>query len=147
MPEEPPLRNLITINPLSLIFGVLSLEYEHAFGDRVSLAVGPDLLLFNSDVRAYGVSAALRLFVTGAAPAGFWMGPNTSVVAASAEGATGFGYEIGAQLGYTWIWGVFALSIGGGVRYQDITVRDGGGVVAGASGVLPSLRFSLGFGF
>ncbi len=147
MPEEPPVRNLITVNPLSLIFGGLSLEYEHAFGDRVSLAVGPDLLLFDSAVRAYGVSAALRLFVTGTAPEGLWIGPNTSVVAASAEGLTGFGYEIGAQLGFTWIWGAFALSVGGGVRYQDITVRDGGSVVAGSSGVLPSLRLALGFGF
>jgi hypothetical protein len=148
LPPTVPRRHLITINPLSMLFGILSMEYEHAFGDRVSLAIGPDLLLINTNVNAYGLSAALRLFITGQAPEGLWIGPNMAIAYATSGGATGVGYDIGAQFGYTWIWGGFALSVGGGVRYQDVEVTDGSGyVVAGDKRVLPSLRLALGYAF
>ena len=159
-------KNTITINPLPLVIGMVSMEYERATSESLSLYVAPSYwsLSLGTDadefsVFAYGLGLGARYFMTGVAPEGFWVAPGVELAFAGAEyrGAegSGIGYGIGAQLGYTWLIGnVFDISLGIGANYTDSEVEveyEEAGVertrIDGNAGVYPSLRFALGAAF
>lgn len=160
LPEDGPRgpRNTLSLNPLSLIFGVLSLEYERALSEHLSVYVSPSVYLAYGalesefETTGYGSGGGVRAFPVGAAPSGFYLAVGGEGAYAEAKGASGsargFGYEVGAQLGYTWlIADVIDISLGAGVKYADLRVDTNDGRTYGDQGVLPSLRLAMGMAF
>ncbi|MCA9600882.1 MAG: hypothetical protein R3A78_02360 [Polyangiales bacterium] len=154
--EERPPANVIVWNPLELILHVVSFEYERALGRHVSLAFGaaamvsrPNISPFESfdSFRFYGGTAAVRFFLSGHAPRGFWLSPRVGLGYVKADSETSGALELDALLGYTWLFGdVFVLSVGGGVSYTRFPgLKDDGGDTL--TGILPIGRLALGFAF
>lgn len=140
-------KNMISVAPISILFGAFGAEYERVVADPLSLT-------FNADYRwsegfrdmegapsvgssVVGLNVGAHLFLMGKAPSGLWLGPEIGTLVE----ATGDGTRLGAvprfamQLGYTGlIADVLSISVGAGV--QMISVLP-----------LPSLRMSLGLAF
>jgi len=144
-PEEETPGFGITINPLAMIFTVFNIEFEKRVAPAVSVFFGPELVL-SGNVTAFGATAGARFFMIGEAIEGFWIAPEVGLYYASSGSASAVGYSAGGLLGYTFVWGHFVLSIGGGARYIDITAGSGGSTVS-AAGVAPALRLSIGAAF
>jgi hypothetical protein len=128
-------QNTITFNPVALVFGAISLEYERAVADSVSVFVSPKVLAFNAyglddgtSIFAAGASVGARIFLSGTAPEGTWLSPTVGVayvnIDVGEEEATVVGYEGEVLFGHTWIWNSgFALSLGIGGGYADYSAE------------------------
>lgn len=141
--------NTLTIAPISLAFGAFGVEYEHAFGDRVSFMVAPDYRWGSVELTdgsvvpqsIIGLNVGARVFLLGDAPSGLWIGPEggaligTQVV--DGERVTGTVPRLAAMIGGTAIIGdVFTLSGGVGVQmFVPVPIP------------LPQLRLSMGVAF
>ena len=153
-------KNAVTLNPLPLVAGIVSVEYERAVHDRVSLFLQPSVIAFkgaypklpeDSSLWGLGANAGARLFVTGRAPEGFWIGPQAGVAYVNATlhdvNGSAVGYSAGGLVGYTWLFGdVVDLSVGGGAGYVNTKVRVEDSEV-GYEGVEPLLRLAVGVAF
>jgi hypothetical protein len=155
----------ITANPLAMLGGSLSAEYERATASGLSLFVGPSFAYASASSGAASVSmfglgatAGARIFFANAAPKGLWVGPQGTLIYLSGDfGGSGsvsaIGYSLAGLIGYTWVWdNGFVLSLGGGIQYvalqlQDSTTTSGPAETVGVKGVLPALRLSLGYAF
>lgn len=159
-------QNTLTVNPLSLVVGMVSLEYERVTSENLSVFVAPSYWSLGVGAgddefsfSAYGLGLGVRYFMTGMAPEGFWVAPSLELAFASAKyaGAEGssVGYGVGGQFGYTWLIGdVFDISLGLGAAYSNNEVEveyEEAGIAStradGFSGVLPTLRFAIGAAF
>lgn len=158
-PASGPL-NTITLNPLAMLLGSFSLEYERAVSPGMSWFVGPRYAFARTSdagvettVHGVGVVGGLRLFLTGVAPKGLFLSPNASVGYASGKDnlggeASAISYSLGLLGGYTWIFAdVFDLSIGLGAQYASPEAKADNGRKLGYSGFGPDLRLSLGYAF
>lgn len=130
-----------------LLFGFVNLEYERAVSDHISIFAGPTVFAFggfgsDDTIFAASLDIGARFFVLGKAPEGFWLSPDVAAGFATAGGETAFAYSGGGQIGYTWLFGNFDFSLGGGMQYIHFEA-DGEGI----SGILPSARLSLGAAF
>jgi hypothetical protein len=138
--ERPP-HNLIDINPLSLLFGKLSVEYEHSLGPGASLLLGPQVQFFDApvlngsssgaSVQAYGLTLGLHFFPSYTAPAGFWLGPEAQLdwAAGTANGSSASGADIAINgiVGYTFMPAphlAISLGIGAGAVVTSVTSSD-----------------------
>jgi hypothetical protein len=135
--EEPP-PNILAADPLPIAFGYLVISYERALGQRVSIFVQPQVLvwrglLVDSDIDVVGLEGyvGLRFFPMSRqhAPRGFWVGPLVGVGWVSAEDSGGDEASatvlaLAASVGNTWILGAFAFSIGGGIGYYVPIAED-----------------------
>lgn len=166
-------QGVVSFAPLSLIFGVIGVEYERPLNTKMSFYVAPNLtlpfglggLLSGSAGVSYfgvGTGVGLRFFLTKDAPQGLFVGPelNVNYVTVSASGggssatASGLGYGASGMVGYSFITeGGFAISTGLGVGVSGSAVRatsSGGQTSSAASSsllVLPTFRFNVGYGF
>lgn len=154
-------RNTVTISPINLIFGTVSLEYERRLGSHASLFVGPEVLLpfgafrgLDEDESLFGVEGRIgvRLFPFGNALEGFYTAFDLNIGWARAEAgeqsATGSTGSLGLSIGGQWqVDDVFAvgLDIGGGWRLSQIDLSDGRSV--GVSGPMAKVRLSVGAAF
>ncbi len=154
-------QNLIDINPLSLAFGQVSLEYERALGQDASIVIGPKVLAFagagaSSGISEFGagVDLSLHFFPGGQALHGFWLGPQVSVAYAhvSYEDAGGDGVGIAGFgiVGYTFLpTDHLAISIGLGAGYESAgataTGSDGTSASASQSGFALTGRLAVGY--
>lgn len=157
-PEVEPerKRNSITLDPLGLVTGFFNVQFENAPLDWLSWYVGPSFLVIDEIYmnvrRAYGLDVGLRFFpIGGGAVEGFWVGPQAGV--AYAEFETPFGDEgqgvawlMAATVGYTFVWGAFVLSLGGGLGLF-IAKQKIGGEEIGYVGEAYLARGALGFAF
>ncbi|MCA9562752.1 MAG: DUF3575 domain-containing protein [Myxococcales bacterium] len=155
--DDRPL-NTITIDPLPLIFGVLSLEYERAVAPAVSIYAGPSINFGTSvddpdSAFGLGLDMGARFFPWGKAPEGFFIAADFGVAYASATdgetdtSASAVAYAVGGSIGYTFlIADVFDLSLGVGAQYADFEIKVANDSI-GFSGVLPTLRLALGAAF
>ena len=158
-PQQP--QNLIDINPLSLAFGEISVEYEHAMSPYATVVIGPKVLAFNgagatSGVSQFGFGADLgvHFFPLGDALHGFWLGPQLSLAYAhvSYEDASGDGLGIAGYgvIGYTFIpVDHLAISIGLGAGYESAgataTGSDGTTASGSQSGFALTGRLAIGY--
>lgn len=149
---EPP-NWTIQVDPLTTVLGFAHLQVERAFGDRVSVYLGPSLRLYSppfgepEDYIGLGAEAGVRWYFLGGAPEGWWalargVGAQVSTDAGVEREAAFGGY--GSLLGgYTWILGEwFVLSAGAGAQYFSYTVGD-----LGLKGFAPALHTALGVAF
>ncbi|TNE44761.1 MAG: DUF3575 domain-containing protein [Deltaproteobacteria bacterium] len=144
----------ITVDPLTTALGLVHIQVERAFGEHVSLYVGPNFRLFNGilpnfqgDFLGFGVEVGLRWFPTKRAPFRWWVGVRGVLAHLRADTQDGLRTSIGGYVsilaGYTWLvarW--LVLSAGVGVQYLHYQV-DGMGV----EGVLPALHTNIGVAF
>jgi hypothetical protein len=159
--EREPV-NTITFSPMPLVLNrELDLEYERAVSDDFSLYLGPSLLLGTTtpctcSYSGYGATVGARFFA-GRAPTGVFVGVFGTALSASASAngssasVSGFAYEAGGMLGYTFIIGhVVDLSLGAGAAYahEQLSLNDAGNsMTVGSNGVVPALRLALGVAF
>jgi hypothetical protein len=173
-----PTRTLTTA-PLSLVamligISVLGLEYEQAMSPNMAWHIAPFVTLGGLKDPAGngfsmfggGGSLGVRYFFFGGAPGGFWVSPvlkgsysNFTATAASGgttASSTISGYNLGGEgmLGYTFLFGGFTMSLGGGISAGYNSVDDSalsGGTTAAANagtfGIGPAIRFNLGGAF
>ena len=170
--EPPPYPNLITINPLPLLFGFLTLGYERALVPHVSFFVDAQVLVWDGVVRALssglddessggrtrfagaGIAFGPRFFIGGEAPRGFWLSPKITLAYSRAwndfANAEGFGIGALATLGYTWLINHFVVSLGGGAGVQYVAAVGGGeasGVSVSGTSLALDLRLAIGYAF
>jgi hypothetical protein len=165
----PPPSNLIDVNPLSLLFGEVSVEYERSLGSAVSIVIGPHAILFKSviDTSAYGgsvgftptgagLSLGLHIFPGAQALHGFWIGPEVDADWASATisgiSVSGASYSVFGILGYTFLPTsniAISLGLGGGRRLNSVTATDANGdtVVEFGTGWVFTGRAAIGYAF
>jgi len=152
-------KNTLTVNPIGLLLGGLSLEYERAASPGMSWYIGPSYwgLSFSGGsldgwgLEKYDLSGGLRLFPGGRSPGGFYIGPTASVgvatVSSPSSSSSATTWSLGAGLGYTWLVGdVFDISLGLGAAYMEAEAEVEGRT-EGSSGIWPSLRFAIGPAF
>ena len=156
-----PAQSLIDINPLALIFGELSWEYEHAFAPSASYLLGVQGILFPGvgaasgwSVEGGGVSLGIPFFPGGEALHGFWIGPEVNLSYATlTQGdvtASGIGVSATGILGYTWLPHPhipICLGIGAGYGTGGASATDSNGnkVSATQSGLALNGRFAVGY--
>ncbi len=170
-PSDKP-TTLLAMEPLDLLDGNLSATLEHSIGRSVTLFVGATAGAqtstfgsgdFRSRQLVYGGGLLLgaRWFTGGAAPFGFWMGPEVSARATGGEvtnpnlGSPSstisplFGIGVSGQLlaGYTQALGPIVVELGGGLGVSwDRTSH--AGLVSLRTDIVrigPELHFALGW--
>jgi hypothetical protein len=141
----------LQVDPLTTLFGIAHLLFEHRVADHIALYAGPSLRLYDSPLtpdeeegyRAYGVEMGGRYFFQGQAPRGWWAGLRLTAAHLSFEEESRMGGYVSALGGYAWIiddrW---VLSGALGVSYFDYAV---GGV--GVEGVQPGAHTGMGIAF
>lgn len=152
-PEEPARRrkNRFTLGIAAVNIISVPVEYERALGDRVSIAIGGNfslpLLTMSAGFAAANLSGslALRYYLSGTAPAGFWLGPEVFAgrdsyageltgVETYADGVATLGYSLIAPSGFT-----LSAGAGGGIRFYDGDFR--------GTGIGPKLTVHLNLGY
>lgn len=149
--------NMLSTNPLGMIFGVFNLEYQKAVGAKNAIGISgvfwkPPAL----DITIMGGSVSFNLY-TKKSFHGFFLKPAVDVGYASwkyteidpitwtstEKDMTAVTFSLGAVAGYRWLWkSGFSIGLGGGASY---TLGDYEGIDFG--GVGPSLLFDLGWAF
>ncbi len=157
-------RHAVTINPLGILFGSLDIEIESALRPNSAWFWGPSFAYASSSDggtsnKLYGAGATVgvRGFSGKRAPAGFWGGPQASLMwitgdVGSEASASAVAWSLGALVGYTWIFdNGFVLSLGGGMQYihMQLEAREPGyddyyTMTIGPEGILPTVRLALG---
>jgi hypothetical protein len=146
-------KNLVLYNAGSLLGGRIEFEYVRALHPRVSIfgvmyALAFDSV-FNQSLVGFGARVGARGYMFGAAPEGLWASWDIGGIYRRARGDDRIniaGLETGGTVGYTGVWGRFALSLGVGayfllnrLKVQDASVKD--------SEWNPRVRFALGVAF
>jgi hypothetical protein len=152
--KELPLReNLLSINPLGVVFEYFSGEFEHAVSRSTSLALSASYAS-PFDFTYTSVDAIGRYYPSEQGLRGFSIGPTvgyTHVV----DGQDCFGscggsnttnaFTVGMQFDYSWILGPsqhFGIELGLGAKRLFYQKNSGGG-----SSALPTGRLSVGYSF
>jgi len=157
-PASPlaPRPTLVSVNPLGLMFGMLSGEVDHAMSRNSSGAIA--FSLWSPDGFSYAsVDAKYKFLPSENGLEGFYIGPTagfthvgvdaselvdcTQDCAASANALTA-----GVELGYTWLIGVkqnFAIGTGLGAKKLFFVGEKNGN----ASGTIPTIKLNVGYAF
>jgi hypothetical protein len=153
-PADAPHTQVISISPLSLVFGLIGAEYERklsptmAFGASGSYFRG-DFFTYSSiegKYRYYPQAKALEGFAISATGGLTRIGSRDSDLAFDSSGESANAFSIGTAVDYQWLTGAkknFAITLGVGAR-RLILIGDG---VDGASLTLPTVRISIGRAF
>jgi hypothetical protein len=145
---EPERPNDLTLTLLLPLFGgEVAIEYERGLGRWLSLYAAPSAIFgsgillggvlgangprnFGSldSVLGGGIDAGARIFITGIAPRGLWVGPDFAYKGLTFKAGkdTGSASEarFGAMAGYTFIKGGFVLSSGLGIAGASTSVTE-----------------------
>ena len=164
--DDKPVTNkndAVSVNPLSLIFGLISGNYEHKLKPDASItgAVNYWSLSFaDYSWTAIGVGAGYRMYFKPVAPDGWYWEPRVDLESVSEKvdytalgygSATGsaFFFGPGVMIGRQWVWeGGFLIDLAIGASYTigslDVSVGPYTQSVS-LSGFGPSGKFSLGY--
>jgi hypothetical protein len=151
--------NMLSTNPLGMIFGIFNLEYQKGIGEKDAIGISamywkPPLI----DLSIIGASISYNIYFKSTFH-GFFIKPSVSIGFASwkfttidmtsssfgtkTEDKTAMDFGLGAIAGYRWLWnGGFSIGLGGGMTY---TFGSFEGIDFG--GVSPALLFDLGWAF
>ncbi len=142
-------KQIISISPLSLVFGLLGAEYEHRLS--TSSAWGVSGSVYRSDEFTYvATEAKWRYYPQEKALEGFAVGLTGGVTRVGTRdvspSTSSSALSLGFALDYQWLLGPkkrFAVTLGTGAR-RLIGLND---ALNGASLTLPTARLSIGRGF
>lgn len=151
-----PRTQIVSISPLSLIFGLLSVEYERKLSS--ASALGASGSFYRTDAFSYtSAEGKYRYYPDGKALEGFAISGSGGLTRVGTRGDFGaFGetvdnesataVTVGAAVDYQWLLGAqkkFAITLGLGAR-RLIFLGDG---IDGAALTLPTARISIGRAF
>jgi hypothetical protein len=145
-----PHSRIISISPISLLIGFFGAEYEQRIGKATSLGVTGSTYS-NDDFRYTSAEGKLRYYPNEHALKGFSIAASGGVTSVKDRDATNLGKNtasgatIGVSFEYQWLQGSkenFAITLGGGARRFFV-----GNDIDDVSGVLPSVRISIGLAF
>jgi hypothetical protein len=160
--------NLIDFNPGTLLWGEVSLEYERALGQAMSVLIGPQLLPFKGVIdnsyasqtgiqsKGAGLTLSFHFFPGVQSLRGFWIGPEADATWASASvgniTVSGTVFGVYGIAGYTFLPGpnvAISLGIGAGRRLNSVTGTDASGntVVELGPGWVVTGRAAIGYAF
>lgn len=146
----PPVRsNVLSVNPLALIFTGISGEYERRTSPSTAVAVG--LSIWSIDEFDYqSVEGKFRFYPNAEALRGFSVAGTAGYSHVDEDddlfGQSGSAISAGVELNYQWLLGVernFAITLGGGGKRLFFL----GDEVEDASAGIPTIRFSIGYAF
>jgi hypothetical protein len=152
--KDVPLReNLISINPLGIVFEYFSGEFEHAVTRSTSLALSAsyaspfDFTYTSVDAigRYYPAEQGLRGFSIGPTVGYTHVVDNQSCFGSCGGSPTTNAFTLGIQFDYSWILGPsqhFGIELGLGAKRLFYQKQAGGG-----SDALPTARLSVGYSF
>jgi hypothetical protein len=153
---QDPARNVLTIQPLSAVFGFYSGEYERVVAKTFTWGVGANYWQLGDPgdrVRYTSSEFKLRYYPSGEAPRGFSLGGAigvTSIKGTTSDGdeASVAGPSLAVLLEYQWLLGEkqdFAVALGAGAKAINVVNADfsNGDYTA----KYPTLRISVGWRF
>ena len=144
-PDPKPVNNRITFNPLGIILGAGSVNYERRLSNHVSLEVSPTFFYWgwdDSDTFGGGLSLGANFYVKPNAPRGLHFNISALGGDVNCDGDNTYVAGGRALVRYNWVWDSgFTLGLGGGVQYVHV----GGDYVSGLNGVLPAVSFNIGY--
>ncbi|MEI6184425.1 MAG: DUF3575 domain-containing protein [Bacteroidota bacterium] len=151
-------KNVVKVNPLGLLFGIVDLTYERGLNENSSFEIVPQYGGFTVGDFKYstiGLGANYKYYSSGEAVKGFYLSPGLFYSSGkvtdsynSSISATNFGIK--AVFGKQWIWeSGFALDLNGGFGYQSFSYSGDNSTISGlkGNGIFPSLRLGLGYNF
>lgn len=151
-----PGTQMVSVNPLGLMFGVASADYERV--ESASSTIGGDASLYsNGDFNYFSADAKYRYYLNGTALRGFSMAGSLGLTHIGVSGYTcdftcgtttssGNAVGFGVDLSYQWLLGArsnVGVNLGLGAKKLFVI----GTEVAGASLTLPTGRLGIGYGF
>jgi hypothetical protein len=144
-----PASQVVSISPISLVFGILGAEYEKRVGPASSLGASGTYYR-NREFTYTSGEAKYRYYPQERALEGFGVGLTGGLTRIASRGSTsdesGTAVSIGFALDYQWLLGPkehFAVTLGTGAR-RLIAI---GTKVNGAALTLPTIRISIGRAF
>jgi hypothetical protein len=142
-------KQIISISPISLVFGLLGAEYEHRLSTSSSWGVSGSVYR-NDEFTYLATEAKWRYYPQEKALEGFSVGLTGGVTNVGTRNTTpsesSSALSLGFALDYQWLLGPkkkFAVTLGTGAR-RLIGLSD---ALAGANLTLPTFRISIGRGF
>ena len=142
----------ITVNPIGLVFGLVTVEYEKAVSAKNSFTIRGNFLsrdLGGLEATIFGAGGSYRFFPKKLAPSGLYYGPSVDVVYAKAKSswnsASGVFFFLGGDGGYKWIFkGGFVVDAGisAGFSFGKVEV---GSTELDYGGFTLGLRLGLGY--
>lgn len=150
--KQVPLReNLLSINPLGVLFEYYSAEFEHSMSRSTSLAVAGSYFS-PFDIGYSSVDGILRYYPAEQGLRGFSIGPSVGYTHVSDNSCvfdcttnSSSAVTIGVQLNYSWILGPsqhFGIELGLGAKRLFYSGSEGRGSTA-----LPTGRLSVGYAY
>ena len=150
-PADSARTNLLSFNPLGVVFEYFSGEFEHAFSRSASIALAGsyaspyDLSYSSVDIIGrYYPDGALRGFSIGPTVGYTHVADNYSCYNTCSNGSTN-AFTLGVELDYSWLVGRsqrFGIETGIGAKRLFYTGRNSLG-----SDALPTARVSVGYAF
>jgi hypothetical protein len=146
-----PHPRVISISPISLLFGLFGAEYEQRLGHATSFGAAGSIYK-NDDLRYTSVEGKFRYYPNEHALRGFSIAATGGITSVKDRTPTNLGKNtasgptIGVSFEYQWLEGAkenFSVTLGGGAKRFFVSDSFGNGV----SGVLPSARISIGLAF
>lgn len=142
----------ITVNPIGLVFGLVTVEYEKAVSAKNSFTIRGNFFsreLGSIDTTAFGAGGSYRFFPKKLAPSGLYFGPSADFVYAKAKAswasASGVFFAVGGDAGYKWIFkGGFVVDAGLSASFYFGTVEVGS-TELDYGGFTLGLRLGLGY--
>jgi hypothetical protein len=150
-------QSYIKVNPVSLAFGVIGVDYEKVVSDKNSIQVGAYFIsrgIGGIGYTGFGVNGSYRFYISKEdAPKGLFASPTVGLSFVSFKDnlfATGTSssysaLSIGGLIGYQWLFSddQFSFELGVGPQY-GISLGTSGADAFGI-GVLPQVSLSLGY--
>lgn len=139
-----PRNNALIINPLKF-FIFYNLTYYHTVNPNLAFGVGVQVPTFKG-IDGIGINGELRFHPGGKSLRGFYAAPNFSYNYLKTGDVETEPFSIGLLFGWQWFPGDdFAIGFGLGIDYYIGTISDNDDLFSDYSGIVPALRFDIGY--
>jgi len=139
-----PRSHIFIINPLKFLL-FYNISYFQKVSDNVVVGGGVQIPTI-SGLNGFGANAEVRVYPSGENLRGFYIAPNISFNHLSSEDGSTSPFSFGVLVGWQWFPGdQFALGFGIGADYYIGTITENNGDFENYSGMVPALRFDIGY--
>jgi hypothetical protein len=148
--EKPEKSSNIRVNPLGLMFGVANATWDIGAAERFTIGPSAAFTTRTSNgvtATGYGFGVDTNFFLGHDRFTDSWIfSPFIGYAHASSSNGSASGSSLGANIQYGWFYDSgFNIGLGGGIQYISIDYSSLG--LGTASGLLPSITFTLGYAF